>query len=98
MEFKSVTPKKGEYLLSDQAFKRIEAETCRTLVTEWYLYNFRLALLRAAGDAGNGVKCVSPPGPFGEKLRAAGFEWDALPFERDSRLGMLLSLCVRAAR
>jgi len=32
MEFKSVTPKKGEYLLSDQAFKRIEAETCRTLV------------------------------------------------------------------
>jgi len=60
--------------------------------TEWYLYNFRLALLRAAGDAGYGVKCVSPPGPFGEKLREAGFEWDALPFERDSRLGMLLSL------
>ena len=60
--------------------------------TEWYLYNFRSALLRAAGEAGYGVRCVSPPGPFGEKLRAAGFEWDALPFERDSRLGMLLSL------
>ena len=60
--------------------------------TEWYLYNFRLALLQAAADAGYGVRCVSPPGPFGEKLRAAGFEWDALPFDRDSRLGMLLSL------
>jgi len=60
--------------------------------TEWYLYNFRLALLRAAGDAGYSVKCISPPGPFGEKLREAGFEWDALPFKRDSRLGMLLSL------
>jgi len=60
--------------------------------TEWYLYNFRSALMASAREAGWGVRCVSPPGPFGEKLRAAGFEWDALPFERDSRLGMLLSL------
>ena len=60
--------------------------------TEWYLYNFRSALLQAAEEAGYGVRCVSPPGPFGEKLRAARFEWDALPFERNSRLGMLMSL------
>jgi len=60
--------------------------------TEWYLYNFRSALMTAARETGWGVRCVSPPGPFGEKLQAAGFEWDALPFERDSRLGMLFSL------
>ena len=32
MEFKSVTPKNGEYFSLDQAFKRFETETCRTLV------------------------------------------------------------------
>jgi len=60
--------------------------------TEWYLYNFRSALMASAREAGWGVRCVSPPGLFGEQLRAAGFVWNALPFERDSRLGMLLSL------
>ena len=60
--------------------------------TEWYLYNFRLALLSAAEEAGYAVTCVSPPGAFGKKLRSAGFEWYALPFARDSRFGMFRSL------
>lgn len=60
--------------------------------TEWYLYNFRSALIGAVRDAGWSVRCVSPPGPYGEKLREAGFQWQALPFARDSRLGMLRSL------
>ena len=59
--------------------------------TEWYLYNFRSALLGAVDGAGYGVKCVSPPGPYGQRLRQAGFDWQALPFARDSRLGMLRS-------
>ncbi len=50
--------------------------------TDWYLYNFRLPLanrLRARGDE---VILVSPPGPYGEKLRALGFTWHAFDFAR----------------
>jgi len=84
---------------NDETTKRRNDETTKPMSTiiffantEWYLFNFRSALMTAARDAGWGVRCVSPPGPFGEKLRGAGFEWDALPFERDSRPGMLFSL------
>ncbi|HHP7246255.1 MAG TPA: hypothetical protein ACFE0H_16375, partial [Elainellaceae cyanobacterium] len=66
--------------------------------TDWYLYNFRSALLHAAGEAGYRVNCISPPGPFGERLRQAGFDWQALPFARDSRLGMLRSAWRTRAR
>ena len=60
--------------------------------TDWYLFNFRSALIRAASDAGYEVACVSPPGIHGKRLQDSGFEWQALPFERDSRYGMLRSL------
>jgi hypothetical protein len=60
--------------------------------TEWYLYNFRAALMCSAQEAGYDVSCVSPPGDYGARLREAGFDWEALPFERGSRLGMLGSL------
>lgn len=52
--------------------------------TEWYLYNFRLDLARALREAGHEVLLVSPPGPYGEKLRALGFRWVAAPMERRS--------------
>lgn len=52
--------------------------------TEWYLYNFRRSLAMALRDAGHDVLLVSPPGPYGERLRALGFRWIAAPMERRS--------------
>jgi len=52
--------------------------------TEWYLYNFRRTLAMALRDAGHEVVLVSPPGPYGEKLRALGFRWIPAPMERRS--------------
>ncbi|MGH8608164.1 MAG: glycosyltransferase family 4 protein, partial [Gammaproteobacteria bacterium] len=52
--------------------------------TEWYLFNFRLALAKAARAQGAEVVLVSPPGPYGEKLRAEGFRWVPVPMARRS--------------
>lgn len=48
--------------------------------TDWYLYNFRLALIEALREEGWEVVLVSPPGDYGERLRALGFRWIPLPF------------------
>ena len=52
--------------------------------TEWYLYNFRRSLALALRDAGHDVLLLSPDGPYGEKLRALGLRWQALPMDRRS--------------
>lgn len=52
--------------------------------TEWYLYNFRRSLALALRDAGYEVLLVSPPGPYGEKLRELGFRWIPAPMARRS--------------
>lgn len=52
--------------------------------TEWYLFNFRLALAKAARAQGADVVLVSPPGPYGEKFRAEGFRWVPVPMVRRS--------------
>ena len=52
--------------------------------TEWYLYNFRRSLAFALREAGHEVLLLSPPGPYGEKLRALGFRWLPAPMERRS--------------
>lgn len=52
--------------------------------TEWYLYNFRRSLALALRNAGYEVLLVSPPGPYGEKLRALGFRWIPAPMARRS--------------
>ncbi|MBE7369918.1 glycosyltransferase family 4 protein [Ramlibacter pallidus] len=52
--------------------------------TEWYLYNFRRSLALALREAGHEVLLVSPPGPYGEKLRELGFRWIPAPMERRS--------------
>lgn len=52
--------------------------------TEWYLFNFRLPLAKALRDAGYEVLLLSPPGPYGERLEAAGFRWIEAPMERRS--------------
>lgn len=50
--------------------------------TEWYLFNFRGSLAKALRDAGHEVLLVSPPGPYGAKLREMGFRWIAAPMDR----------------
>ena len=50
--------------------------------TDWYLYNFRLALAEHLREHGAHVILVSPNGAYGEKLRALGFEWCEFDFER----------------
>jgi glycosyltransferase involved in cell wall biosynthesis len=52
--------------------------------TEWYLYNFRRSLAEALRDAGHEVLLVSPPGPYGAKLRDLGFRWLPAPMQRRS--------------
>jgi glycosyltransferase involved in cell wall biosynthesis len=52
--------------------------------TEWYLYNFRRSTAQALRDAGHEVILVSPPGPYGEKLRDLGFRWIPAPMQRRS--------------
>ncbi len=47
--------------------------------TEWFLFNFKLALARALRERGHDVILLSPAGPYGERLRAEGFRWE--PFE-----------------
>jgi glycosyltransferase involved in cell wall biosynthesis len=52
--------------------------------TDWYLYNFRLALALTLRRSGIDVLLVSPPGPYGERLRQLGLRWIAAPLQRRS--------------
>lgn len=52
--------------------------------TDWYLFNFRLALAERLRSEGVEVLMLSPPGEYGERLRAAGFRWEPVPMERRS--------------
>jgi len=48
--------------------------------TDWYLYNFRLALAKELRRKGNEVVLVSPPGPYGQRLIDEGFVWRPFNF------------------
>ena len=50
--------------------------------TDWYLYNFRLPLAERLRERGDEVILVSPPGPYGIKLRSLGFTWHEFDFAR----------------
>ena len=52
--------------------------------TDWYLYNFRRSLALAVKSQGYQVLLLSPPGPYGEKLRALGLRWEPVPMDRRS--------------
>jgi len=52
--------------------------------TDWYLYNFRLALAQNLRRRGVEVVLASPPGPYGERLNALGLRWIAVPLQRRS--------------
>ena len=61
--------------------------------TDWYLFNFRLALAKQLRAEGWEVVLVSPPGEYGERLAEQGFRWVALPFSTrtiNPLLGLLL--------
>lgn len=65
--------------------------------TDWYLYNFRLALARELRKMGNEVVLVSPPGPYGKRLCDEGFVWRPVNFSMRSmnpfrELGVILQL------
>jgi glycosyltransferase involved in cell wall biosynthesis len=50
--------------------------------TDWFLWNFKLALARALREAGHEVMLLSPAGPLSEKLKAEGFQWEAFELSR----------------
>lgn len=52
--------------------------------TDWYLFNFRRSLALAIKEAGHDVLLVSPPGPYGERLRGFGLHWEPAPMRRRS--------------
>ena len=50
--------------------------------TDWYLYNFRLALAQALHERGDQVILVSPNGPYAACLQELGFHWIQFPMAR----------------
>lgn len=52
--------------------------------TDWYLYNFRRSLALALREQGHELVLLSPPGDYGERLRALGLDWRPLPMDRRS--------------
>ena len=52
--------------------------------TDWYLYNFRLALAEELRDGDHDVTLISPGGKYVSKLEAQGFEWHEWQVGRQS--------------
>lgn len=52
--------------------------------TDWFMFNFNRSLAEALRSTGNEVILISPPGPYGEKLRELGFRWIPAPMVRRS--------------
>ena len=50
--------------------------------TDWYIYNFRLALARRILEQGNELIIHSPAGPYVENILAEGFDWRELKVTR----------------
>jgi glycosyltransferase involved in cell wall biosynthesis len=50
--------------------------------TDWYLYNFRLALAKELRAHGYEVVLLSPPGDFQNILQENGFQWIPFPLSR----------------
>jgi glycosyltransferase involved in cell wall biosynthesis len=52
--------------------------------TEWYLFNFRIALAKHLRELGTEVVMVSPYGGYGKKLEEQGFRWIPVNMARRS--------------
>jgi len=78
----------GQKVLAPSSAGNVRQATGRRIIlyanTDWYLYNFRLALLEALTARGHEVIVMSPPGPYGEKLEGLGFRWIRMPMRRTS--------------
>ena len=63
--------------------------------TDWYLFNHRLALAKAARDEGMMIVLASPNGSYVPKLIAEGFEWFEVPMDRGgvNIVREILTLC-----
>lgn len=48
---------------------------CLVANTDWYLYNFRMALARALRSSGWEVVLISPSGPYITRFDEEGFKW-----------------------
>ena len=53
-------------------------------------YFFRRSLASALREAGHEVMLLSPPGPYGEKLRALGFRWLPAPVRGEGAIDRLV--------
>lgn len=52
--------------------------------TDWYLYNFRLPLINELHNSSYELFLLSPPGPYGQKLKDLGFNWSPIDLDRGS--------------
>jgi glycosyltransferase involved in cell wall biosynthesis len=50
--------------------------------TDWYLYNFRLGLIKELRARGHEIILLSPPGDHHERLKEQGFRWLPFPLSR----------------
>lgn len=56
--------------------------------TDWYLFNFRLSLLRKLREDGVDVTALTPKGPFQKKFSENSIKHVAVPMKRTGRLGI----------
>lgn len=73
--------------LGDQPSARAMGRPARIVLfanSDWYLFNFRLSLAERLRELGHDLLLLSPPGEYGERLKAMGFHWQALPMDRRS--------------
>jgi glycosyltransferase involved in cell wall biosynthesis len=50
--------------------------------TDWYLFNFRLGLIKELRNQGHEIVLLSPPGNFHERLKENGFQWISFSLSR----------------
>lgn len=75
-------------------FSRFDLAGAKVLLfanTDWYLFNFRRALIERLHDAGAEVVLASPPGEYADRLTDAGFRHVPVPFDAGSK-GLLGNL------
>jgi glycosyltransferase involved in cell wall biosynthesis len=65
-------------------FENIKMKIIFFANTDWYLYNFRLALAKRMRELGNTVVMVSKYGPYTSKLIKEGFKWYSVELDRRS--------------
>lgn len=83
-----------EFNISEDNFRTSRPSILYLVTEDWYFWSHRIAIARAARDAGLRVIVATRVRDFGERIRAEGFELRPLPWRRrgDGLLGSLLAL------